>query len=178
MHIQPWKVISSSHLRKQLRVDTCELSDGRLIEKVIFEFNTWATVMALTPQQEVILIRQYRHGVKDIIWEFPGGVVEPGENPLEGARRELLEETGYAAATLIETGRLSPNPDNHTNHIHTFLALDAQKIAAQNLDTNEEIQVFPTPLAEVIHMARTGELPQAMQVSALFLGLAQLGRIN
>ena len=178
MYIKPWKVVSSTHPRKYLRVDTCELSDGRLIEKMVFEFGTWATVMALTPQQEVILIRQYRHGLSEIIWEFPGGVVEPDENPLDGARRELLEETVYAARTLVETGRLSPNPDNHTNHIHTFLALDVEKVAAQNLDVNEEIQVFPTPLAEVVRMARAGELPQAMQVSALFLGLAHLGRID
>lgn len=176
MHIQPWKVVSSAYPRKHLRVDTCELTNGRLIEKMIFEFDTWATIMALTRQQEVILIRQYRHGVKDIIWEFPGGVVEPHEDPLEGARRELLEETGYAAGSFIQTGVLSPNPDNHSNHIHTFLALDAEKVSGQALDANEEIQVFPTALAEVIRMARAGELPQAMQVSALFLGLAHLGR--
>jgi ADP-ribose pyrophosphatase len=178
MLIKPWKVISTTHPRQHLRVDTCELSNGRIIEKMVFEFGTWATVMAVTRQQEVILIRQYRHGVQNIIWEFPGGVVEPDESPLDGARRELLEETGYSATSLIETGILSPNPDNHTNRIHTFLALDVEKVSAQNLDANEEIQVFPTSLPEVIRMARAGELPQAMQVSALFLGLAHLGRIG
>ncbi len=178
MRIEPWKVLSSARPRKGLRVDTCELSDGRVIEKMVFEFGTWATIMALTPAEEVILSRQYRHGVRNIIWEFPGGMVEPGEDPLEGARRELLEETGYSAGQLLPTGVLSPNPDNHTNQIHTFLALEAQRVSDQQLDMDEQIEVYPTPLAEVIRMARAGELPQAMQVSALFLGLAHLGRVG
>ena len=178
MSIRPWKVLSSSHPRPHLRIDTCQTPNGKIIETMILEFGTWATIVAITKQQEVILIKQYRHGAGRVIWEIPGGLVEPDESPLHAAQRELLEESGYSAETWIDVGAVSPNPDNHTNMIHTFLALGAEKVAAQNLDATEEIEVYPTPLGEVIRMARNGELLQAMHVSALFLALAQMGRIQ
>jgi 8-oxo-dGTP pyrophosphatase MutT (NUDIX family) len=176
--LKPWKILESNRPRKNLRVDTCELPNGRLIEKMIMEFSTWATIVAITPNQEVILIKQYRHGVGKVIWELPGGVVDAGETPLQAAHRELQEETGYGGVTLIETGAVSPNPDNHINMIHTFLALDAIKISPQHLDATEEIDVFPTPIEEVIRMAKNGELLQSMQISALFFALAHLDRIR
>jgi 8-oxo-dGTP pyrophosphatase MutT (NUDIX family) len=176
MTIKPWIIIESSHPRRGLRVDKCELPNGNIIETVVLEYSPWATIVAITKQQEVVLIKQYRHGAGKVIWEFPGGVVDPGESPLEAAKRELLEESGYSGATWIDTGAVSPNPDNHTNLIHTFLALDVEKVAAQDLDENEEIDVFPLPLDEVIRMAREGELLQSMQVSALFFALMYLKR--
>ena len=178
MTIKPWKIIASSHPRKHLRVDTCELPNGNIIETMILEFNSWATIVAITKIEEVILIKQYRHGAGRVIWEFPGGVVEKGESLLHAAQRELLEESGYSAETWIEVGVVSPNPDNHNNMLHVFLALDAEKVAAQDLDTNEEIEVFPTPLEEVIRMAKAAELLQSMHVSALFFALAHLNRIS
>jgi 8-oxo-dGTP pyrophosphatase MutT (NUDIX family) len=177
MPIQSWKVLESSHPRKNLRVDKCELPNGIIIETMILEFGTWATIVAITKKQEVILIKQYRHGAGKVIWEFPGGVVDKGESPLQAAKRELLEESGYSGETWFETGAVSPNPDNHTNMIHTFLALDVEKVSSQNLDATEEIEVFLIPLSDVIRMARDGELLQSMQVSALFFALVHLKRI-
>jgi 8-oxo-dGTP pyrophosphatase MutT (NUDIX family) len=178
MQINPWKVLETTHPRKDLRVDTCEIPGGRIVEKMVLEFGTWANVVALTPEQEVILIRQYRHGVGKTIWEIPGGVVDPGETPMQAAGRELLEETGYRAGTLIETGIVSPNPDNHTNFLHTFLAMDVEKTSGQELDDSEEIDVHLIPLSEVLHMALNGEIIQAMHISTLFFALAHLKRIS
>ncbi len=188
MPIQPWKVIESNRPRKYLRVDKCKLPSGNIIEKMILEFGTWATIVAITKDQEVVLIKQYRHGAGRVIWEFPGGIIDPGESPLLAAKRELLEESGYGilvneengmeSERWIETGSVSPNPDNHTNMIHTFLALDVEKISSQHLDENEEIDVFLIPLTEVIRMAKDGELLQSMQVSALFFALIHLGQIR
>ena len=178
MPIRPWKVIESTRPRKNLRVDRCELPNGNIIETMILEYNTWATIVAITKQQEVVLIKQYRHGAGRVIWELPGGVVEPGENLLQAAKRELLEESGFSGARWVSTGAVSPNPDTHTNLIHTFLALDVEKVADQSLDANEEIEVFLIPLDEVIRMAVNGELLQSMHVSALFLALAHLQRIR
>ncbi|MEI6289834.1 MAG: NUDIX hydrolase [Chloroflexota bacterium] len=187
MSINPWKVLESTRPRKYLRVDKCELPGGNIIEKIILEFGTWITVVAITPQQEVVMIKQYRHGAGKVIWEFPAGVVDPGETPAEAALRELLEESGYAlpeddnnrvSNRFFSTGVISPNPDNHTNLIHTFLALDVQKISEQELDSNEEIDVYLVPLKEVIRMATEGELLQSMQISALFFALQHLEKFN
>lgn len=178
MSIKPWRVLESSRPFKHLRIDRCELPNGKIIEKMIMEYGTWATIVAITKDQQAILIKQYRHGVGRVIWEFPGGVVDPGETPMQAAKRELLEESGYGGGTWVESGVVSPNPDNHNNVIHTFLALDVAKLASQDLDPNEEIDVFPISLDEVIRMATHGELLQSMQVSALFFALAQLNRIG
>jgi ADP-ribose pyrophosphatase len=178
MTLRPWKILDSTHLCDHIRLDRCELPNGRIIEGTVLEFGTWATVLALTKAQEVVLIRQYRHGAQKVIVELPGGVMDrEDESPLAAARRELLEETGYTSDRVIQVGCVSPNPANQTNLIYSFLALDAEKVCDQHLDGTEEIEVFLKPLDEVICMAKKGELLQSMQVSALFFTLAYLDRI-
>jgi ADP-ribose pyrophosphatase len=177
MPIRTLKPLASRQIHPTVRVDTCELPNGQIIEPIILEFSDWACVFALTEQQEVLLIRLYRHGVGKIIWEIPGGVVDPGETPLEAIQRELLEETGYGGGRFIETGIVSPNPDNHTNDMHIFLALDVEKIGPQHADDLDRIEVHPIPLDEVIRMAQNGEFLQAMHLSALFFALSYLDRI-
>jgi ADP-ribose pyrophosphatase len=178
MTITPWKILESHHLHKNVRIDTCELPDGKVIEGFVLEYGDWATIVALTRDQEVVLVRQYRHGAQKVILELPGGAMEAGDaSPMEAARRELLEETGYTSDTFIQIGCVSPNPANQTNLIYSFLALDAEKVGSQNLDDTEEIEVILKPLEEVIGMAKKGELLQSMQVSAVFFTLAYLDRI-
>ena len=178
MPIKILKPIASRHIHPKVRVDTCELPNGQIIEPIILEFGDWACVFALTKQQEVLLIRLYRHGVGKIIWEIPGGMIDAGETPLEAARRELLEETGYGGGTILEMAAISPNPDNHTNRIHICLALDVEKIGPQHPDDLDRIEVHPIPLNEVIRMAQDGELLQVMHISALFFALSHLKRIS
>ena len=178
MTITPWKILESQHLHKNVRIDKCELPDGKVIEGFVLEYGDWATIVALTKEQEVVLVRQYRHGVQKVILELPGGAMEAeDESPLQAARRELLEETGYASDKFIQIGCVSPNPAFQTNLIYSFLALDAEKIGSQNLDGTEEIEVVLKPLEEVIAMAKNGELLQSMQVSAVFFALAYMDRI-
>jgi ADP-ribose pyrophosphatase len=177
MSITPWKILSSAQMGHHLRIDQCELPGGKRLEGVVLEYQDWVTILALTKDQEVVLIRQYRHGAQKIIVELPGGAMDPGENPLEAARRELLEETGYTSDRFVQVGAVSPNPANQTNLIYSFLALDAEKTSDQHLDETEEIEVFRRPLEEVIHMAKSGDLLQSMQVSAVFFALAHLNRI-
>jgi ADP-ribose pyrophosphatase len=178
MTIKPWKILSSTHLRDRIRLDQCELPNGKVIEGTVFEFRNWVTVLALTKQQEVVLIRQYRHGAQKVIVELPGGVMDDeDESPLFAARRELQEETGYTSDRLIQVGCVSPNPAMQTNLIYSFLALDAEKVSDQHLDEAEDIEVFLKPLDDVVTMAKNGELFQTMQVSAVFFTLAYLNRI-
>jgi 8-oxo-dGTP pyrophosphatase MutT (NUDIX family) len=178
MTIKPWKTLESHHLHKNVRIDKCELPNGKVIDGFVLEYGDWATIIALTKEQEVVLVRQYRHGAQKVILELPGGAMNAeDESPLHAARRELLEETGYTSDTFIQIGCVSPNPANQTNLIYSFLALDAEKVGSQHLDETEEIEVVLKPLDEVITIAKNGELFQSMQVSAVFFALAYWNRI-
>ena len=110
MSLTPWKILDSHYIHPRFRIDKVEVAGGRVFEPVVFEFRNWANVLALTKNNEAVLVRQYRHGVREMLLELPGGVVDDDENPLEGAGRELMEETGYSAGTIVEVGRIYPNP--------------------------------------------------------------------
>ena len=178
MSIKPWRILESKYLHPRFRLDKCELPNGKLLEATIFEFRSWANILAITKNNEAVLIKQYRHGVQDILWEIPGGVVEDGEDPLEGVKRELLEETGYTASEFIQVGKMYPNPALQTNTMYCFLALDAEKVTGQSLDDGEDIEVHLVPLDELIVMTKRGEFPHALQVAALFHSLAYMDRIR
>ena len=179
MTIKPWKILESHYLHKNVRIDKCELPNDMVIDGFVLEYGDWATIFALTKQQEVVLVRQYRHGAQKVILELPGGAMEAGdESPMQAARRELLEETGYDSENFIQIGCVSPNPANQTNLIYSFLALDAEKIGGQHLDATEDIEVVLKPLEQVIRMAKSGELFQSMQVSTVFFALAYWDRIK
>jgi 8-oxo-dGTP pyrophosphatase MutT (NUDIX family) len=178
MALKPWKILESNYLRPRYRFDKVELPNGKVFEAVALEFRAWASVLALTKKQEVILVKQFRHGAQDIVWEFPGGVVEDGENPLDGARREVLEETGYTTSNLVEVGKFYANPALQTNLMYGYLAFDAEKTNIQKLDDAEDIEVHLVPLDEVIAMTKRGEFLSGLQVAVLFHALAYMSRIH
>ncbi len=176
MTIKPWKVIESHYLHPNVRIDRCELSNGHSLDALMLEYGIWVAVLALTRQGEAVMIRQYRHGAREVIWEIPGGAADQEESPLEAARRELLEETGYTGKAFIETGKISPNSATHTNSLHCFLVLEAEKVAGQQLDQGEDIEVHLLPFDRLVDMAKRGELAQSLQVTTLFFALAHLKR--
>lgn len=179
MTLKPWKILESHHIHRNVRIDRCELPNGKIIDGTVFEFGDWVTVMALTKAEQAVMIRQYRHGVQKVILELPGGMIDAADKtPQAAARRELQEETGYMSERWIQVGCVSPNPAIQTNLIYSFLALDCERIGDQQLDATEEIEVILKPFNEVIDMAKKGDLLQSMQVSALFFTLAYLKRIG
>lgn len=177
MPLTPWKVLESHYKFPKFRIDTCELPSGKNYKAFVLEFDSWANVVALTKDDQVVLVKQYRHGVQEISLELPGGVVDAGEDPLEGARRELLEETGYSAGNLVEVGRIYPNPAIQTNALYCYLATDVELTGEQHLDEAEEIEVHLMPLDELIETVRQGNFRHALHVAVLFQALVYLNRI-
>jgi 8-oxo-dGTP pyrophosphatase MutT (NUDIX family) len=181
MPIKPWKILDSKYLYKTngvaLRIDQCEMSTGNIFEPYVLECGAWVNVVALTKNREVILEKQYRHGVGKVMLEIPAGIMDDAdESPLQAAKRELLEETGYTSERFIQVGKVYPNPATHNNMTYSFLALDVEKVGQQSLDESEEIEVSWVPFDELISMAKNGGLPQALHVTALFFALAYLER--
>jgi ADP-ribose pyrophosphatase len=174
-----WKTKSSKYLHKDnwisLRADECELPDGRVVVPFyVLEEKEWVHVLAINDVGEILLTRQYRHGAKVVCSELPCGAAEAGETPLEAAKRELREETGYCAATWTSVAALFANPARQSNRIHCFVARNLKLVGPQRLDKTEEIAVEFASQMEVRRRIATGEFSQALHVSSFFLGLELL----
>ena len=134
---------------------------------VFISSNPWVNVVAITPEKQMVLIRQWRHGSACDAVEIPGGLVDDGEEPSVAAARELREETGYTADEWIDLGSVNPNPALFDNRCHTFLALEAKPTHPQDPDEHEQIEVFLEPMERVKDMVRNEEIDHSLVVSAL-----------
>ena len=179
-----WKILSSEYLFNDLwfkvRKDICEAPSGKIIDPYyVYEFPEWATAFALTEDNKVIMVRQYRHPVGKVIIELPGGCVDDTDKDLQTAiARELLEETGYSFTSYESLGKISPNPSTNTNWMHMFLARGGKKVAEQKLDHNEEIIVEFYSIDEVKSLVKKNEIIQAMHVTCILYALERLGELS
>jgi ADP-ribose pyrophosphatase len=149
-------------------------NDGREHRFDLLTCADWVNVVALTPGGRVLLVRQWRAGTGALTLEIPGGSLDPGESPLEAARRELEEETGHRSEGWEPLGVVEPNPAFQNNRTHTFLARDARPHGPQRPDDSEEIEVLEAPLADIPGMLRDGRITHAL-VHCAFLHLAARG---
>lgn len=130
----------------------------------------WVNVVAVTPAEELVLVRQERHGIGDFTLEIPGGLVDPDEDPAASALRELREETGFEAGAVQPLGWVHPNPAIQGNRCYTYLARDVSPCTSgQHLDECEEIEVVTLPMARVRRLVREGQITHAIVLSALYL---------
>ena len=141
-----WKIISKKLIFKcdffTLRSEQCRDHKDQLIDNYyLLDSKDWVQVVALDESKSFIMVEQYRHGGAVKFLEFPGGVVDSGEELSEAATRELLEETGYSPGRLTYLGYDYPNPALQTNKIHLYVAESCTRVSEQSLDPHEEISI-------------------------------------
>ncbi len=172
-----WKIEESNYLIDdqwlKVRVDKCSMPDGKIVQPYyVLEYPTWVNVFGITKKNEVVLIKQYRHGLRRTVLELPcGAMEEQDKSPMDAARRELLEETGYTSENFIQTGIVSPNPANHNNLTYCFLALNLEKVKTPHLDETEDLETVLKPYSDTVKMLKNGEFLQAMHISSVFYGM-------
>ena len=178
-----WETLSSTYIHKgpwaTLRADKCEMPNGTVVDEYyVLEYPDWANAVAVTEDNKIILVRQYRQAAGIIALEIPGGVIEEGEAPEVGMRRELLEETGYEFDKIELISSIYPNPATSNNRTFCYLATGGKKVQEQSLDEHEEIIIEEYTVAEVKQLLADNKISQALHCTGLFYGLMKLGEIK
>ncbi len=137
--------------------------------------STWVNVLALTPHDDVLFVRQFRHGTETVTTELPGGMVDPGEDPIAAGMRELREETGYTASQWLWLGDVEPNPAMQDNRCALILALDAVPSGPLELDDGEDIEVMTMPLSRCPAAVFDGTITHSLVVCTFFAFREKVG---
>ena len=170
-----FKTLSSEYLNRHpyftARKDSYLTATGKTVDPYfVVELPTSVAAMALTEDNKLVLVRQFRYPVGEKLLELPGGFIDAGEQPRQAIQRELLEETGYSFSSFHYLGITAANPGVLNNFTHMFLALGGVKTAAQSLDHNEEIEIVLKPLEEARLMLNHNEIKQSMHALCMFYG--------
>ena len=179
-----WKTLSSEYLFNdrwfKVRKEVCETPGGKIVDPYyIYDFSTWVGALPITEDGKVVMVRQYRHALGETCIEIPGGCVDDTDKNFEdAAARELLEETGYTFSSYEYLGKISPNPSTNSNLLHMFLAKGGKKVAEQQLDDNEEIEIVLLSIEELKELIRENKIIQAMHLSCILYALNRMNQIT
>lgn len=148
-------------------IEKVSLPNGREANLAVLDHPGAAAVVPFLDDGQIILLWQYRHAAGGMIWEIPAGKLEPDEDPLTCVHRELVEETGYRAQKIEQTGMIFTTPGFSNERIYLFCAYDLSP-GERSLDVDEVIEAHPFPLEKVIAMVNSGEITDAKTIAALF----------
>ena len=168
-----WKTLKSEYIIKRpwltARRDVVQLPNGEINDEFyVLEYPDWINVIAITPDDHFVFVRQYRYALDLDSVELCAGVIEPNETPEEGARRELLEETGFGGGEWQEFMSIGQNPSTCNNLTHCFIATGVEKIQDQHLDRTEDIDVVLLSREQVLEMLNSDTLKQALMLAPLW----------
>jgi ADP-ribose pyrophosphatase len=178
-----WTLLSSTYIHKgpwaTLRSDRCEMPNGHIIEDYyVLEYPNWVNAVAITEDNKILMVHQYRHAAGIVSHEIPGGVIDPGETAEQAIRRELLEETGYQFDDFELLNVVYANPSTANNFTTCYLARGGKKVQGQHLDEQEELIVTTHTIAEVKQLLADNKIAQALHCTGLFYGLLKLGELK
>lgn len=178
---ETWKILHSRSLIRDrhidVRADACETPSGLRVDPYyVLTYPDWVVVVAITPDRQMVLVRQYRHAARKVLLEAPAGSMEASDvDPEAAARRELMEETGYRCEQMEWLSSLYPNPSMQTNRVHAFLARDVVRVGEQQLDPEENgLTVELLPIETVLAGLGTGLIGQSMHVAAILQAMTVL----
>ena len=168
----PLKIHHITHLYNgkifNVALEKVTLPNGVIKDREVIRHPGAAAMVPLLDDGNVVLVKQHRHAVNDYLWEIPAGTLEPHEEPVACARRELIEETGYEATNFDKLTEILPAPGYTDEHIHIFLATGLT-LGEQRLEDDEILTVQPTPFDKAIEMIKTGEIQDAKTIVGLLL---------
>jgi len=171
--IKPWPIIES---KKNLNTGFFSITTNRCRSPrtgqehdfYVIDFPNWVQIIPITSDDQIVMVRQYRHGCGRIFLELPGGLIDENDlNPDQTAKRELLEETGYRAENLMLLTRIYPQPAILSNMGLTYVAREVKKAAEPHFDATEDIEVCLVKLQKIPEMIRSGEINHGQTVMAL-----------
>lgn len=151
-----------------LRVDTVRLPNGRLSQREIVEHRGAVAIVPMLDDETVLMIKQFRLAVNEVLLEVPAGTLEPGEAPEVCASRELEEETGYRAGTLRPLFSQFLAPGYSQEILHVFLAQNLER-TAQQMEEDENVEVVPMPIGRAVELVLSGEIKDAKTIAALLV---------
>ena len=182
MRVGKWKMLSEETKFHNPWLTLVEreykLADGRKTQWHIIQRPDAVCVFCLTKKGKVVAIRHYRPGADKIVWDLPTGYINKGETPLQAAKRELREETGFSAKKFIPLGAYAGNAAGDTVMLHSFLAVHGEKAHGQDLDESEEIEVHELEIAQLMGKIKSKAFIDSTRVGVVFLALEKLGLLK